>query len=48
VSEFKQIKDTYMRILAPRNLFIEFMHEARSDSPLRERRKTLKIAKMLD
>jgi len=27
--EFKQIKDLYMRIVAPRNLFIEFIHEVR-------------------
>jgi len=30
VWEFKQIKDLYLRIVAPRNLFIEFIHEVRS------------------
>jgi len=35
VWEFKQIKDLYLRIVAPRNLFIEFIHEVRSDSLLR-------------
>jgi len=30
VWEFKQIKDLYIRIVAPRNLFIGFMHEVRS------------------
>jgi len=28
--EFKQIKDLYVRIVAPRNLFIKFIHEVRS------------------
>ena len=31
---FKEIKDLYMRIVAPRNLFIEFMHEVRSATRL--------------
>jgi len=41
VWEFKQIKDLHLRIVAPRNLFIEFIHEVRSAtrSPLRERGK---------
>jgi len=41
VWEFKQMKDLYLRIVAPRNFFIEFIHEVRSwpDSPLRERGK---------
>jgi len=30
VWEYKQIKDLYLRIVAPHNLFIEFMHEVRS------------------
>jgi len=36
-----------MRIVAPRNLFIEFMHEVRSATrlPLRECRKSLKFIK---
>jgi len=47
VWEFKQIKDLYLRILAPRDLFIEFMHEVRSVTqlPLRECRKSLKFIK---
>jgi len=45
VWEFKQVKDIYMRIVAPRNLFIEFMHKllAQPNSPLRECGKSLKI-----
>jgi len=31
VWEFKQIKDLHLRIVAPHNLFIEFMHEVRSN-----------------
>jgi len=34
VREFKQIKDLYLRIVAPRNLFMEFMHEVRSATRL--------------
>jgi len=30
VWEFKKIKDLYLRIVTPRNLFIEFIHEVRS------------------
>jgi len=30
VWEFKQIKDFYLSIATPRNLFIEFIHEVRS------------------
>ena len=50
--EFKQIKDLYLRIVAPRNLFVEFIHEVRSslsrgDSPLRERGKALQFVKDL-
>jgi len=49
VWEFKQIKDLYLRIVAPRILFIEFIHEVRSmtDSPLRERGKSLQFVKYL-
>jgi len=32
--KFKQIKDLYLRIVAPRNLFIEFIHEVRSATRL--------------
>jgi len=47
VWEFKQIKDLYLRIVAPRNLFIEFTHEVRSATrlPLRECGKSLKFIK---
>jgi len=50
VWEFKQVKDLCMSIVAPRNLFIEFMHDVRPDSPLKERGKPslLKILKVLD
>jgi len=34
VWEFKQIKDVYLRIVASRNLFIEFIHEVRSATRL--------------
>jgi len=34
VWEFKQIKDLYLRIVAPRNLFIEFIHEVRTATRL--------------
>jgi len=34
VWEFKQIKDLYLRIVAPCNLFIEFIHEVRSSTRL--------------
>ena len=49
VWEFKQIKDLHLRIVAPRNLFIEFIHEVRSAtrSPLRERGKSLQFVKDL-
>jgi len=30
----QKIKDLYLRIVAPRNLFIEFMHEVRSATRL--------------
>ena len=42
-----QIKDLDLCIVAPRNLFSEFMleYEARRYSPLRERRKSLKFIK---
>jgi len=46
VWEFKQIKDLYLRIAAPRNLFIELIHEVRSVARLlveRTRRSLLKI-----
>ena len=32
--EFKQIKDLYLRTVAPRNLFIEFIHEVRCGTRL--------------
>jgi len=50
VWEFKQIKDLYLRIVAPRNLFIEFIHEVRSATGLpteRTRKSLLKIEKAL-
>ena len=34
VWEFKQIKYLYLRIVAPRNLFIKFIHEMRSATRL--------------
>jgi len=34
VWEFKHIKDLYTRIVAPRNLFVEFTHEVRSATGL--------------
>jgi len=34
VWEFKQIKALFMRIVAPRNLVIQFMHEVRSATRL--------------
>jgi len=34
VWEFKQIKDLYLRIVAPRDLFIEFIHEVRNATRL--------------
>jgi len=34
VWEFKQIKDLYLRIVAPRNYFVEFIHEVRSPTRL--------------
>jgi len=53
VWEFKQIKDVNLRIVAPRNLFIEFIHEVRSATRLPiertwEVRSLLKIYKVLD
>jgi len=41
--EFKQIKDLYLRIVAPRNLFIEFIHEVGSATrlPIERTRKSL-------
>jgi len=43
MSEFKQIKDLYLRIVAPCNLFIEFIHEVRSATwlPIERTRKSL-------
>jgi len=32
--EIKQIKDLYLRIVAPHNLFIKFVHELRSTTRL--------------
>jgi len=34
VWEFKQIRDIYLRIVAPRNLFIKFIHEVRNATRL--------------
>jgi len=34
VWEFKPIKGLYLRTVAPRNLFIEFIHEVRSATQL--------------
>jgi len=47
VWEFHHIKDLYLRIVAPGNLFIEFIHEVRNATrlPLRERRKSIKFGK---
>ena len=47
--EFNQIKDLYLRIIVPRNVFIEFITrcEGRPDSPLRERGKSLQFVKDL-
>jgi len=45
--EFKQIKDLYLRIAAPRNLFIEFMHEVRSATGLPTERTWFKLIKDL-
>jgi len=51
---FKQIKDLYLRIVAARYLFIEFIHEGRSATrlPIERTRKVfkslLKILKVLD
>jgi len=42
----KQIEDLYLRIVAPRNVFVEFMHEVRSTTRLpieRTRKSLLKI-----
>jgi len=40
---FKQIKDLYLRIVAPYNLFIKFIHEVRSTTrlPIERTRKSL-------
>jgi len=48
--EFKQTKDLYLKIVATRNLFIEFTREVRSatDSPLRERGMSLQFVKDLN
>jgi len=54
VWEVKQIKDLYIRIVVPRNLFIEFTHEVQSATrlPIERTQKAfkslLKIAKVLD
>jgi len=34
VWEFKHIKDVYLRFVAPRNLFLKFIHEVRSTTLL--------------
>jgi len=49
--EFEQIKDLYLRIVAPCNLFVEFIHEVRSATQLpidRTWKSLLKIQKVLD
>jgi len=45
VWEFKEIKDLYLRIAAPRNLFIEFIHKVRSASrfPIERTQKVFKV-----
>ena len=47
--EFKQIKDLYVRIVAPHNLFVEFMHEVQSTTqlPIERTWKSLKFVKDL-
>jgi len=48
--EFKQIKDLYLRIVAPRNLFIKFTHEVQSVTRLpieRTQKNLLKIKRCL-
>jgi len=50
VWELKQIKDLYLKIVAPRNLFIEFIYEVRSATRLpieRTRKSLLKIKRCL-
>jgi len=47
VWEFKQIKDLYLKIVAPRNFFIEFMDKVRPDYPLKERGKSMQFVKDL-
>jgi len=49
--EFKQTKDLYLRIVAPCNLCIEFIHEVRGATRLpieRMRKSLLKTLKVLD
>ena len=47
--EFKQIKDLYLRIVAPHKLFIEFIHEVRSATrlPIERTWKSLQFVKDL-
>jgi len=47
VWENKQFKDLYLRIVAPRNLFIEYIHEVRSAPrpPIKITQKVLKFIK---
>jgi len=50
VWEFKQIKDLYLRIVVPRNLFIEFIQEVRSATrlPIERTWKVLQFVKDLE
>jgi len=43
--EVKQIKDLYPRVVAPRNLFTEFIHEVRSATrlPIGRTQKVFKV-----
>jgi len=43
--EFKQVKDLYLRIVAPHNLLTEFIHEVRSATrlPIDRMQKVFKV-----
>jgi len=45
VWEFKQIKDLYSGIVAPRNVFIKFIHEVQSATrlPIERTRNVFKV-----
>jgi len=47
VWELKQIKDLYLRIVAPRNLFIEFIYEVQTAKrlPIERTQKLFKLIK---